>query len=637
MLRIIISKLFFIILLFISNIEVKAATIALPQTGQTACYDGAGTIIACTGTGQDGELQMGFALPNPRFVDNGDQTVTDNLTGLMWTKDCNLMNSRDSSFIAQFDYGQGSVTWQNALNYVKKLNTEKYLGYNDWRLPNVNEIGSILNHGQPTDATWLNLQIFSNIQTTNGFWSSTTDARVPDGAWDMGLGFGYGLISGSIKINSNHVWPVRGVTAPLTIPKTGQNTCYSQFGLAIDCHGTGQDGELQTGVSWPVPRFISNHDQTLTDTLTGLIWSENASLSGSMTWGQALDYIKTINSQNYLGHNDWRLPNINELNSLGHRGLSEPGTWLNTQGFSGVKTSSLTSVFPYWSSTSEPRYYAISGNYSLLYDGADSVWEYYSNAWPVRGGQSGSFLLTISKTGSGTGIVTGSPGIIGWNSNTGTVKYPPNTTVTLTATANNNSSFTSWSGCDSSDANSCNVTMNAAKNVTATFKPFIDLFPPAISFTNPANNMLTNKSTINVAGSVFDSGSGMKSLTINGQEVTISLDGSFSISLGLSNGANTITTVAVDNFGNQAGDVRTIIFDSTVSYPSGDLNGDGGIDIRDALIALRISVGSLTATADNLRNGDVAPLVNGSPAPDGEITVADALVLLRKALGLIDW
>jgi hypothetical protein len=49
----------------------------VPQTGQTLCVDQSGS-INCAGTGQDGDLQAGVALPQPRFTDNGDGTVTDN-------------------------------------------------------------------------------------------------------------------------------------------------------------------------------------------------------------------------------------------------------------------------------------------------------------------------------------------------------------------------------------------------------------------------------------------------------------------------------------------------------------------------------------------------------------------------------
>jgi hypothetical protein len=71
--------------------------------------------------------------------------------------------------------------------------------------------------------------------------------------------------------------------------------------------------------------------------------------------------------------------------------------------------------------------------------------------------------------------------------------------------------------------------------------------------------------------------------------------------------------------------------------PDGDLTGDSTVDIADALKALRIAAGIDTATTTDLRNGDVAPLVNGVPAPDGSITTGDAVVILRKAVGLASW
>jgi uncharacterized repeat protein (TIGR02543 family) len=71
--------------------------------------------------------------------------------------------------------------------------------------------------------------------------------------------------------------------------------------------------------------------------------------------------------------------------------------------------------------------------------------------------------------------------------------------------------------------------------------------------------------------------------------------------------------------------------------PSGDLNGDGVVDIRDAMLALRIAVGLDKSTALLLARGDVGPLVNGKPQPDGRIDVGDVTVLLRKSVGLASY
>lgn len=74
------------VFLIIPTNSLFAAVLQIPQTGQTACYDLTGTPIVCTGTGQDGAYRTGQELPRPRFADNGNETMTDNLTGLIWTK-----------------------------------------------------------------------------------------------------------------------------------------------------------------------------------------------------------------------------------------------------------------------------------------------------------------------------------------------------------------------------------------------------------------------------------------------------------------------------------------------------------------------------------------------------------------------
>ena len=69
--------------------------------------------------------------------------------------------------------------------------------------------------------------------------------------------------------------------------------------------------------------------------------------------------------------------------------------------------------------------------------------------------------------------------------------------------------------------------------------------------------------------------------------------------------------------------------------PSGSFDGSGTVGVTDALKALRIASELDTPTAADLKHADVAPLVNGTPAPDGKIDIGDVVVILRKALGLI--
>ena len=104
------------------------------------------------------------------------------------------------------------------------------------------------------------------------------------------------------------------IAGTINLPKTGQTKCYDLAGAEIPCVGTGQDGEIRAGVTWPEPRFIDNEDGTVTDRLTGLMWTQDAGTptigsctGGAMNWQQALYYVACLNSNNYLGHHDWRL------------------------------------------------------------------------------------------------------------------------------------------------------------------------------------------------------------------------------------------------------------------------------------------------------------------------------------------
>ena len=65
----------------------QSATAPLPRSGQSNCFDGSGDVTDCAtgiGAGQEGHIQPGIEWPIPRFTKNGDGTVTDNLTGLVW-------------------------------------------------------------------------------------------------------------------------------------------------------------------------------------------------------------------------------------------------------------------------------------------------------------------------------------------------------------------------------------------------------------------------------------------------------------------------------------------------------------------------------------------------------------------------
>jgi len=361
---------------FLKQFQNKTCPANLPKTGQTTCYDSAGTEIPCTGTGQDGVIQAGAAWPSPRFSDNGNGTVTDKLTGLIWTKNANLPD--------------GLKTWEGALDYVAEMNAGTYpnFGYTDWRLPNENELESLINANESDSATWLNTQGFTNVQA-NDYWSSTSYAYYPDSAWVVFMW--YGGVHAGYKSSYNCVWPVRARQSGsldnsfISLPRTGQTTCYDSAGTEIPCTGTGQDGAIQAGAAWPEPRFTDNGDNTVTDNLTGLMWTQDAYLPGGIkTWQEALDYVTGMNAGTYpnFGYTDWRLPNRKELHSLtdfSHYNPPLPSghPFINVQ------------ADDYWSSTSY-AYYPKGGWVVNLWDGyvyADAKSGSSFCMWPVRGGQ----------------------------------------------------------------------------------------------------------------------------------------------------------------------------------------------------------------------------------------------------------
>jgi hypothetical protein len=105
------------------------------KTGQTSCWDATGALIACAGTGQDGELRKGLARS---YTDNGDGTITDNTTGLVWEK-----LTDDGSI---HDVNRTS-NWDGAFSRIATLNAANFAGHGDWRLPNVNELQSLVDYG----------------------------------------------------------------------------------------------------------------------------------------------------------------------------------------------------------------------------------------------------------------------------------------------------------------------------------------------------------------------------------------------------------------------------------------------------------------------------------------------------------
>ncbi len=300
------------------------------NTGQTKCYNTSGREISCFGSGQDAEFRKGISWPKPRFQQK-NETVLDSLTGLMWTQNANL---------AEFP-----VTWQEALDYIADMNFKKTFGCTNWRLPNRYELRSLMSHqtrkpALPEDHPFHN--VFSGW-----YWTSTTAAINTAYAWYIHME-GARMFYGG-KEQFYLLWPVQGKGHNI-LPVTGQMQCYDTNGQVISCAGTGQDSEFRYGNKWPQPRFKIISDAII-DLLTGLCWLRKADLTGrQVTWSDALTAVAQLN-QNLNRKAVWRLPNINELESLVDCSMHSPALPAEHQ-FSEIKEaywSSTTSVFePDW-------------------------------------------------------------------------------------------------------------------------------------------------------------------------------------------------------------------------------------------------------------------------------------------------
>ena len=161
----------------------KGIPAPVPQTGQTIMY----------APGDDGDLQKGVAWPEPRFTDHKNGMVTDKLTGLIWTKDS-----------LQIPNG---MFWPDAVAACYDLS---FAGYDDWRLPNLRELHSLIDYGNhtpalPADHPFTNVQGYFYWSSTSPAYRSPTDSTE---AWAVRLADGW--VFYTVHEYTFYVWCVRG-------------------------------------------------------------------------------------------------------------------------------------------------------------------------------------------------------------------------------------------------------------------------------------------------------------------------------------------------------------------------------------------------------------------------------------------
>jgi hypothetical protein len=169
---------------------------------------------------------------------------------------------------------------------------------------------------------------------------------------------------------------------------------------------------------------------------------------------------------------------------------------------------------------------------------------------------------------------------------------------------------------------------DAVGNVSTSVRNVIyDVTPPAFTL-NQVNGVMPQKLT----GTV-EPGSAIVIKDGAAQVGAVSIDnGTWSADLsGVNYNPEALLAVATDAAGNSTS--KSLAY----SFPDGTLNASGKPSVQDALRAIRLVVNQLTPSAAELAHYDIGPLVGGKPNPNGKIEIVDAILILRKALGLKSW
>ena len=173
----------------------------LPGTGQTKFFNTAGDEIPRPEKGdpyygQDAHYQPAYnQVHYSSYTIEGDAVVVDHRTGLMWEQKTSANNG-------------DTYTWTDAFDvFISSMNTNQYAGYDDWRLPNMKELFSLISDFDPGNAPYINKDYFPNTASAF-YWTSTTYAPYTDYA--VLVTFSYGLVSSLGKATGLRVRAVRG-------------------------------------------------------------------------------------------------------------------------------------------------------------------------------------------------------------------------------------------------------------------------------------------------------------------------------------------------------------------------------------------------------------------------------------------
>ena len=265
-------------------------------TAQTVFYNNSTSMQTAPSVGDSFYGQnANYIGTEPIYVDNGDGTITDMVTGLMWQQ------SPDTD-------GDGDIDAEDKLTYAEAVagaDTFNLGGYDDWRLPTIKEQYSLI--------------LFSGVDPS-GYEGSSTDGLIPFIDTDY-FDFAYGdTDAGERIIDSQYASSNKYVDQTMNGDETlfGVNFADGRikgYGMSMP-FGPGDKTFFVTYVrgntSYGINEFIDNGDETISDNATGLMWMKSDDGSGHL-WEEALSYAEV---NEFAGYSDWRLPNVKELQSI---------------------------------------------------------------------------------------------------------------------------------------------------------------------------------------------------------------------------------------------------------------------------------------------------------------------------------
>jgi len=275
-------------------VETPAGNLTYPivDTGQAYCYDD-GVGIPCPNEGESFYGQDAQYSGNaPSYTDNGDGTITDNVTGLMWQK----------------DPGE-KMTYEQAVAGAEGFDLA---GYDDWRLPTIKELYSLIQFSG-TDASrcaeeesCTAIPFIDSDYFEFAYGDTATGERMIDSQWATST-----IYTGRIMNGGQAMFGVNFADGRI-----------KGYGTGTDRGGRGKTFfviYVRGNSNYGINDFVDNGDGTVTDNATGLTWMQADSgasadsAQGALDWEGALNYCSSLD---YAGISEWRLPNAKELHSI---------------------------------------------------------------------------------------------------------------------------------------------------------------------------------------------------------------------------------------------------------------------------------------------------------------------------------